>query len=141
MGGGWRLEERVSARLSVSEGRKFALTLGGAFLVLGGVAAWRSHPSASRALLAVGLAWLGAGLVFPTHLGPVKRGWMAMALVISRVTTPVFLAIVYFLVVTPIGLGVRLFGRNPIRQKPIDGSFWRRRDPSTDRRGTMSNQF
>jgi hypothetical protein len=127
--------------LSPFEGRKFALTLGGAFLVLGSVAALRSHPAAFRVLLAVGLAWIVAGLLVPSRLGPVKRGWMAMALAISRVTTPVFLAVIYFLVLTPIGLAVRLFGRNPIRPTPASSSFWKTRDAASDRRGTMRNQF
>ena len=74
----------------------------------------------------------------PARLGPVYRAWMGLALLISKVTTPIFLAIVYFLVIAPVGLLMRLFGRNPLRHKPEDGSWWLSRGAE---RGTMSNQF
>ena len=41
-------------------------------------------------------------------LRPVYRGWMRFGLLLSRVTTPLILGIVFFLVITPIGLVRRL---------------------------------
>src|SRR5207249_5300275 len=53
-----RLETRVPARLSAAEGRRFGLSVGGMFLVLGAVLWWRGHatapvPAALGALLVV----------------------------------------------------------------------------------------
>jgi hypothetical protein len=53
------------------------------------------------------------GVVVPRKLGPVERAWMAAAHRVSKVTTPVIMGIVYFLVLTPIGLVMRLLGRTP----------------------------
>ena len=132
------MAERVPARLSAAEGRKFGLTVGLAFAVLTGITWWRDHPLLMQIFGGLAGALILAGLLVPGSLGPVQRGWMAFAHLISKVTTPIFLAIVYFLVIAPIGLLMRLFGKNPLRHPPEQGSFWLSRSTG---RGTMSNQF
>jgi hypothetical protein len=132
------LEEGIPARLTVGEGRRFAFTVGIAFLVFGGIAWWRGHPSAAPVLGGVGTLLLLAGAFVPGRLGPVYRAWMALAHAISRVTTPVFMGIVYFVVIFPVGLGMRLLGRNPIAHRPAGGSYWFDR---SQRRGGMTDQF
>jgi hypothetical protein len=86
----------------------------------------------------VGGVLIVAGLLVPTWLGPVERAWMGLAHLISRVTTPIFLGIVYFVAIAPIGLLMRLFGKDPLRHEPEDGSLWL---PRSTERGSMSNQF
>ena len=87
---------------------------------------------------AVGSLLMTAGLLLPGHLGPIYRAWMGFGLLLSRVTTPIFMAVVYFGVIAPVGLLMRLLGRNPIRHRPIEGSYWAARDGA---RGTLKNQF
>lgn len=85
--------------------RRFGWTLGAAFAILGAVLwGWRRHAGPGQAFVAGGLALLLAGAVAPRALGPVERGWMALARAMSVVTTPVFMGVVYFLVLTPVGL-------------------------------------
>jgi hypothetical protein len=81
---------------------------------------------------------LAAGLLVPGQLGPVQRAWMGLAHAISKVTTPIFMGVVFFIVLTPVGLVMRLFGRNPIHHRAIDRSYWAGR---TDTRGGMTHQF
>jgi len=64
--------------------------------------------------------------------------WMGLAEAISKVTTPIFLSVLYFIVVTPAGLVMRLFGRKPLRHGGPAG-FWVARAGAG--RGTMHNQF
>jgi hypothetical protein len=124
--------------LSPAEGRKFALTVGTAFLVLAAVAFWRQRVVLWNALALVGaLLWV-AGLAIPGKLGPLQAAWMAMAHAISRVTMPIFLGIVYFGIITPIGLVMRMIGRNPIRHEPQQGSYW---FPRTEHRSDLNRQF
>jgi hypothetical protein len=132
------LAGRVPARLSAAEGRKFGLTVGLAFAALAGITWWRDHALLMQIFGGLATALILAGLVIPGWLGPVYRGWMGFAHLISKVTTPIFLAIVYFLVIAPIGLLMRLFGKNPLRHQPEQGSLWLSRSTG---RGTMSNQF
>ena len=104
----------VPARLTEREGRRFGLQVGGAFAVLAGVARWRGHPLSGWILGGLAVVLLGGGLAAPAALVPVFRGWMQMAHAISRVTTPIVLALVYFLVLTPIGLIMRATRHRPL---------------------------
>lgn len=47
-----------------------------------------------------------------------------LAAAISKVTAPIMMGVTYFLVMTPIGLLMRLFGRNPLRHRERNGGFW-----------------
>lgn len=130
----------VSARLTAVEGRKFGLLVGGAFLILGVLLWRRSHLTAASIALVLAGALILGGLVAPTRLGPVYRGWMAFAVAISKVTTPVLMGAIYFLVLTPTGLLARLFGHRPLSRPRGAATYWQSR-PAGARRGEMDHQF
>jgi len=134
------LETRVPARLSAAEGRRFGLSVGGMFLVLGAVLWWRGHatapvPAALGALLVV------AALVAPTRLGPFEHGWMRLGAALSRITTPIVLAIAYFGVIAPTGVVLRLARRNPIARPRLQSSRWIPREAGARRRRDMERLF
>jgi hypothetical protein len=92
--------------------------------------------------VAAGLFFL-AGALAPTRLGPVERAWMSLAHAISRITTPVFMGIVYFLILTPTGLLRRAISRKSISPDRSKTTFWVDR-PGMDRealRRRMERQF
>ena len=133
----------VPARLTAAEGRKFGLTVGLAFAAFGALLLWRDKPTAATVLGALGGVLVLAGLVVPTRLGPVERAWMRLAHAISKVTTPIFMGIVYFVVLTPIG-AIRRRRGSPIVAPPTSGgSRWEsrtHRDGPTAAAG-MEHQF
>ena len=133
------MAEGIPARLTAREGRRFGFTVGVAFAVLAGIAWWRGHTVSWKVLGALGGALLLAGAIIPSRLGPVLRGWMAFAHRLSKVTTPIFMGIVFFLVITPIALIMRAFGRRPMKHEEKDGSFWIQ-SPSGGR-SDMERQF
>jgi len=129
----------IPARLTAREGRRFGLTVGSAFLVLAGLFWWRDRPTASVIVGVLGTALLLGGLLIPGSLGPVYRAWMGLASVLSRVTTPIFLGIVYFAVFTPIGMLRRALGHKELEHELEDGGFWViRKEP---RRSNLRRQF
>ncbi|HZM27039.1 MAG TPA: SxtJ family membrane protein [Gemmatimonadales bacterium] len=130
----------VPARLSAAEGRKFGLTVGIAFLVLATLLSWRGRPYGALGAAVVGGLLLIAGLAIPTRLAPVRTGWMRLAEAISRVTTPVFMAIVYFGVITPTGLLLRLGRHRPLVRQRSTGGVWLTR-ATGDRRSDLTRQF
>jgi hypothetical protein len=138
------MAERIPARLTPAEGRRFALTVGTAFIVLGGIAWWRGSERVAMGLAALGAVLLLAGLVLPGQLGPVYRAWMGLALLISKVTTPLFMGIVYFLVITPIAFMRRTMGGNPLVHAAPAGdaarTVWNSRAPD-NRRSDLTRQF
>ena len=125
--------------MTAAEGRKFGLTVGIAFLVIGGVLLWRAHPMKANVAFGLGGALVLAGLLIPTLLGPVERAWMGLALLISKVTTPIFMGIVYFVVMTPIGW-IRSRGGSPIVRTP-GKSQWNAHDPAVADGARMERQF
>lgn len=129
----------VRARLSPAEGRKFGLTVGGAFLALGALLLWRGRGGIAPWIGGAGLALVLAAVVFPRRLGPVQWAWMALAHALSRVTTPVFMSLLYFLVLTPAGILMRAVGCRPLRHAAQEGSYWVRRDE--DPPGSLERQF
>lgn len=117
------------------------MQVGLAFAVLGAVARWRGHPTSSAVLIGLGLALLAGGLLFPARLGPVYRGWMGLAVAISKVTTPIIMGIIYFLVVTPSGVLLRLFGHRPLVRPRGATTYWISRTDPANARGDMHRQF
>ncbi len=124
MGGARGLAPRVSTRLAASKGRRFGFTLGFGFLALGALLLWRTHQVAAAVAGGLGIIMLLAGVAIPTLLGPVERGWMALAHAISKVTTPIFMGLVYYLTIFPIGTVMRVLGRNPLVRSENAGGFW-----------------
>lgn len=139
MEGDVRLATGIPARLSAAEGRKFAFTVGAAFLVLGGILWWRDVQTAARVLGGLGLGLGVLGAVVPGSLGPVQRAWMGLAHLISKVTTPIFMGLVFFLAITPTALIMRVLGKRPLRAK-TGSSYWHER-PEGSRRGDITRQF
>ena len=140
MGGDEELEAGIPARLSPSEGRKFGLTVGIAFLVLAALLHfWRHRETAAAVLGSVGVLLVLAALLIPTRLGPLERAWMWLAHLISKVTTPVFMGVVFFVAITPIGLLMRLRGRRALVHPERDGGFWRA--PVSGGRSDLERQF
>ena len=133
------METGVPAGLTPAEGRRFAWTLGGAFALLAAVSWWRGHGLIAVTAAGVSVLLFAAGVVAPGALGPVYRGWMRFGLALSRVTTPIIMAVIYFGILTPTGLAMRLFGRRPLEHCAHDGSYWQA--PRSGGRSDLDHQF
>ena len=97
--------------------RQFGLMVGGIFLLIGlwpfvwrqeAVRIWAVVPGS---LLAV------AGLMMPGVLKYVYQGWMWVGHVMGWVNTRIILGALFYGVVTPMGLVMRLTGRDPMRRE------------------------
>lgn len=128
-----------STEFTPSDGRKFAFPVGTAFLVLAGILYWRDHELPFRVTAGLGATLYVLGAIIPGYLGPVYRAWMGLALMISKVTTPIFMGVVYYLVLTPTGILMKIFGRKPITHEPTGGSFWQSTEGQA--KGELTNQF
>lgn len=118
----------------MNEDRKFGLVVGGVLALLGGVLSALGSRLAGPVLAGAGLALVATGAVAPALLAPVHRGWMAVARLLARVNTVLFLSIVFFLVLTPLGLALRLSGRDELARRRRRLTGWvpypeRNRDP------------
>ena len=82
------------------------------------------------------LSWVVclAGVIYPPLVRPVYVVMMAVALPIGFVVSTILMLVIYYLIVTPIGLVMRLFGYDPMRMRPAAGteSFWIERPKASD---------
>lgn len=137
------MAEGISAGLSANpsaQGRRFGLTVGTAFFVLAAIAFWRGKTTAATVLAVLGTLLVAGAAVVPAQLVPVERAWMKMALAISKVTTPVFMGVVWYAVVTPTGVVRRLLGKNQIARSRNAPTYWVDR-PAGSRQGNLERQF
>jgi hypothetical protein len=92
--------------------------------------------------LALSAVFLLAALLIPSLLNPLNRLWFRFGLLLSRVTNPIVLAIMFFLLFTPIGIACRLLRKNllGLRPDPDRESYWIPREAPLSPE-TMRNQF
>ena len=96
--------------------RSFGLILAAGFTVIAVVPLIRGHNLRMWALV-LGLVLGAIGLVLPAILKPVYRVWMALGEVLAWVNTRVILTLLYYIVIVPTGLILRMTGKDTMRLK------------------------
>jgi len=104
-----------------AELRKAALQLAAFFAVIGGVSWWRRHVYPPLVLWSAAALLAVLALVAPTAFGPIERVLIRAGERIGRVTSPIVLGIVYYLVLTPFGIVMRR-RRDPLDRRMHDGT-------------------
>jgi len=98
--------------------RNFAFTTGTAIALIFGIfLPWlfdRSYPYWPWAILAILAVW---GILAPASLAGIYRGWMKFALLLSKITTPIILGTVFFLVIFPASIIFRILRNDPMSRK------------------------
>lgn len=95
--------------------RKFALVTGALVIVLFGILIpWLFALNWPLWPWVIGLSLAAWGLVHPSSLGPVYRGWMRFGEIAGWVNSRIVLGFVFYVVVLPFGMVMRLFGRDPM---------------------------
>ena len=119
----------------------FALIMSAALLIIAALQ-WRRGTAqwVWVALIAIAVLFLLAAAVAPSLLRPVYRGWMRVGEVLAWINTRIILTLIFFLVVTPIGLLMRLFGRSPIARARSD-SYWTDVEPHSYGNRHVEKQF
>lgn len=119
----------------------FALIVSGALLAIAAYQRWRGAPPwVVLALVSIAVVLSLLSAVAPAWLRPVYRGWMRVGEVLGWINTRIILTLVFFLVVTPIGLLMRLFGRSPIATAKRD-SYWTDVEPHSYGDRHVEKQF
>lgn len=109
--------------------------------MLAGLVWWRGHITTATGFAVLGAALLALGLVVPVALGPVERAWMAFARVLSRITTPIAMGLIYLIVLSGVGVLRRRLGSNPLVHAAASRGFWKERAEGARRSASMQRQF
>lgn len=121
----------------------FALTVGAALAIIGCVLALRGKAGPSRVFLGIAVSLVTAGFAAPALLTPIYKAWMAFGSVLGWVMTRVILIALFYLVVTPIGLLMRAFGKGALKVKPDPSraTYWKERPAPERGRHGYENQY
>ena len=91
-------------------------------------------------LISIALIFLILGLLNSKILTPLNKSWIKLGELLGRIIAPIVMGIVYFVILTPISLLVRLFGKDLIGMKFNNNlkTYWIKRKKHL---GTMDKQF
>jgi hypothetical protein len=119
------IEEIKNIKGNKSEWKKFGITMGIILSVIGFFLLWKKNNNYNY-ILFLAAAFFITGLILPSILRPVYKVWMAIAVVMNFIMTRVIMAVIFYLIVTPIGLIASLTGKKFLDVK-IDKSaksYW-----------------
>jgi len=89
--------------------------------------------------LIVSLIFLVLGLLNSKLLNPLNLAWIKFGKILGKVVAPIVLGVIYFIIVTPIGLFLRLIGKDLLQIKfSKNNSYWIKREKNI---GPMKRQF
>lgn len=125
-----------------SSDRAFGLLFAAIAGVLAALSAWQGRRSALGWAI-VAAVFLAVTLLAPPLLGPLNRAWRRLALLLSKLTTPLIMGLLFFVVIAPIGVIMRLAGKDPLRLRfeRESSSYWLARSSQGDRQTSMTRQF
>lgn len=132
-------KEIKSGRIAL---REFGLTIGAILVILGDIALWRTRPLYPY-LLALGFTLIVLGLARPEALKPLQKAWMALSIVIGFFMSRLILTVLFYIVITPMSLAMRIFGKDILDEKieKEKNSYWVYRPEGEKERSSYENQY
>jgi hypothetical protein len=135
------LDVRGSTEPALPSNYKFGWFVSAASAIAALYFTWSGKPVAGLSFCIVAAGSLAITLISPNLLAPLNRFWFNIGLLLGRVVSPLTLGILFFVLLTPVGLITRLYGRDELRlrQKSLR-TYWVRRaeQPSPN---SFQNQY
>src|SRR3989442_15351546 len=103
--------------------RSFGLSVGMASVAVGALLTWGGHGRAGALVATAGIALVFGGLLAPAALRAPNRVWWRFASLLGWINSRILLTVFFFVVLTPAGCLMRLFGRSPLRSVRADTNW------------------
>ena len=123
--------------------RSFGLLFTIVFAVLAISGFWKGWPHIDLTFL-VGASVLTLLVTFlhPSLLSPLNKLWFKIGLLLGRIVSPIVVGLLFFALITPVGVVSRLFGRDALRLKRHSKpTYWVARIPPGPAADSFKNQF
>ena len=122
--------------------RTFGITFAIVFSVIG---FWPLFLGNSTRVWALGTSalFLILAIAVPGSLGPLKKLWLQFGEYLHTFISPIVLALIYFISVIPVGLLMRMLGKDPLHRRfaPSAKTYWVLRKPSEPQPDSLYRQF
>jgi hypothetical protein len=122
--------------------RHFALTFSAIFFALSAYGVWKGW-TGSMFLVVFAIAFCVAGIAAPQLVRPLNRAWLQLGLVMYRIVNPVVMGLMYFGMIVPMGMLLRLMGKDLLHKgiEPTSETYWVDRQPPGPSPESLKNQF
>lgn len=123
--------------------RTFGLVFTIIFLLAAGYAWYQGFSNAwIEAFLGLTLIFLICTLAVPKVLRPLNKAWYQLGLLMGKFVSPIVLGILFFIVITPAAIAMRLAGRDALllKKRNVD-SYWVDRKPPGPESESFKEQF
>jgi hypothetical protein len=121
---------------------KFGWFFAIAFGVLAAIAFWKHEFDRAEIFASLALLFSLTALVAPRLLTPLNRLWFQLGMLLSKVISPLVLGLIFLVLITPVALVTRLFGRDALRiNKRSVPSYWVGRVPVGPEPSSFKHQF
>ena len=136
------IEEIKNIKSEKSDLRKFGITIGLFLMILAGFLFWRGRESFEIFLIS-GLVLLVLGLTIPVVLKPIYWIWMVLAVILGWIMTRVILTLLFYVVLTPIGVFGRLSGSRflDLNWDKSENTYWNYRATKQQDNEDYERQF
>ena len=122
--------------------KKFGFFFTVVFTCIAAFSLYKGEVFGAVIFVAVGFCFLMLSLLYSDLLLPLNKLWMRFGLVLGMVMTPFILGLLYFGIFTPVGLLMRIAGRDELRLKlSLRSSHWKNRRPGELTSDSFKNQF
>jgi len=123
--------------------RTFGLLFIGVFAVLGAYGLWKGWSTeAIKTFFIIASVLVAITLLVPKLLAPFNKAWYELGLLLGKVVSPIVLGILFFIVITPVAMAMRLAGRDALRlRKQNVQSHWIDRKPPGPEPESFKEQF
>ncbi len=130
---------KTESKIKISSNRSFGLVFFVVFLI---VALWplKSGEDIRIWSLALSIIFFSLGILNSKLLTPLNKLWFKFGILLGSIVSPIVMGIVYFLVVTPIGLFMRFLGKDLLKKDKVKNvpTYWIKRDKQ---KSSMKKQF
>lgn len=138
------MHEDINRKDDVKMGseRGFGIVFAAVFAIIGLLPL--VHGGAIRVwALGIAVAFLAVAFIVPRALKPLNIVWFKFGLLLYKITNPIVMGGMYYIGLVPIGLLMKLFGKDPLNRSfdPSAESYWIDRDPPGPEPSSMKRQF
>jgi hypothetical protein len=136
------IEEIKQIKSEPKDLKQFGFVFGIVLLVIGIYLFWKGHSNYIYFIIS-GAIFIFAGLFSPIILKPLQKLWMAFALILGWFMSRLVVTIIFYLILTPIGLIAKLSGKKFLELKSSKSkkSYWNYRQSATIARIDLEKQF
>ena len=128
-------------RIKGSSDRSFGLVFATVFALVALVPLLRAPYVARWWALPIAFSFAAVALWAPKWLSPLNRAWLKVGLLLSAVVSPIVLGLLFYSTLFPIGVLMRLAGKDPLRlRRGRENSYWISRNPAVSD-SDMKQQF